>query len=163
MILIYFTISFPYPKEPKEKISISLSALFLSTQKRQKNNSFFEVVSSNESGVWSRTSISGQGPPKGTVLLLERWPRTSRQSDEGSLLFRFAFLLFCLFMVVTHLVLNNHYFSADSSRAEPLEKGKENSPHLLADHFFSPGPRMEIGKAFDSTSGKCFSLPLIVS
>ena len=76
----------------------------------------------------------------------------------------FSDLLFCfLFMVVNDLVLNNHYFSADSSRAEPLEKGKENSPHLLADHFFSPGPRMEIGKAFDSTSGKCFSLPLIVS
>ena len=95
MILIYFTISFPYPKEPKEKISISLSALFLSTQKRQKNNSFFEVVSSNESGVWSRTSISGQGPRRGLSYSLRGGPELVVRAMRVPY---FSDLLFCFFV-----------------------------------------------------------------
>ena len=42
----------------------------------------------------------GRVPPKGTALLTERWPRTSRQSDESSLLFRFAFLSFVFVFVL---------------------------------------------------------------
>ena len=67
----------------------------------------------------------GRVPPKGTALLTERWPRTSRQSDESSLYVRFAFLL----SVVVFLDFPN-----DSSRAEPLEK-RSGKSRMISSRF----------------------------
>ncbi len=76
----------------------------------------------------------GRVPPKGTALLTERWPRTSRQSVKVPC-FQICFSVFCCLSCC---------FPNDFSRAEPLGKGRKKSLRLLAAYFFSPEPRMGI-------------------
>ena len=76
--------------------NIRLMAFNTARQKAEKHFLVLKVSHPMNQASGRVRQFPGRVPPKGTALLTERWPRTSRQSDESSLLFRFAFLLFIL-------------------------------------------------------------------
>ena len=108
-------------------ISTSFIEMSFSHVKKTEKHFFSEGFSSYESGVWSRTYRFQTGCPRRGLSYSRRGGPELVVRVMRVPYFQICFSVFCFLSCC---------FPTDSSRAEPLEKGRKKSLHLLSAHFF---------------------------